>query len=51
MAYPNADIFEITDGELRITKLEDTQHFCLTKYFMMNYKKMLNELGIKTPED
>jgi predicted ATPase len=51
MAYPNADIYDITDGELRITKLEDIQHFCLTKYFMMNPQKMLNELGIKTPED
>jgi predicted ATPase len=51
MAYPNADIYDITDGELRITKLEDTQHFFLTKYFMMNPKKMFNELGIKTLED
>jgi predicted ATPase len=51
MAYPNADIYEIVDGSLVPTKLEDTKHFYLTKYFMMNPRKMLNDLGIKTSDD
>jgi predicted ATPase len=48
MAYPNADIYEIVDGKLRLTEYEDTQHFQITKYFLMNRDKMLGDLGIKT---
>jgi hypothetical protein len=51
MAYPNADIYEISKGRLRLTKLEDTEHFQITKYFMMNPDKMLAELGINVPKD
>jgi predicted ATPase len=46
MAYPKAEIYEIVDGELKLTFYEDTDHFSLTKYFIMNHKKMIKELGI-----
>jgi predicted ATPase len=46
MAYPNADIYEIVNGKLQLTELEDTRHFSVTKYFMMNYRKMIKNLGI-----
>ena len=45
-AYPKAEIYEIRDGKLILTEYEDTNHYTLTKYFMNNYKKMINELGI-----
>jgi predicted ATPase len=50
MAYPNADIYEIVDGKLQSTEYEDTQHFQMTKYFLMNRNKMLGDLGIKTAD-
>jgi predicted ATPase len=51
MAYPNADIYEIADGKLQLTSLEDTDHFNITKYFMMNPMGMLNNLGINVPNN
>jgi predicted ATPase len=44
MACPNADIYEITDGALRLTKLEDTNHFSINKYFFMNPQRIIHEL-------
>ncbi|MDH8701430.1 putative ATPase [Dysgonomonadaceae bacterium PH5-43] len=46
LMYPNAIIYEIENGELKPTKLQDTQHYAITKYCMQNPDKMLNELGI-----
>ncbi|MDR2384989.1 MAG: AAA family ATPase [Tannerella sp.] len=46
MAYPNADIYEITEGKLKLTQFEDTEHFIITKYFVNQYKKLLHELKI-----
>jgi predicted ATPase len=46
MAYPNADIYEIVNDRLQLTEFEDTRHFSVTKYFLMNYKKMIENLGI-----
>jgi predicted ATPase len=48
MAYPNADIYEIVNGKLQLTEYEDTKHFQITKYFMLNRNKMLGDIGIKT---
>jgi predicted ATPase len=46
MAYPNADIYEITNGKLELTKFEDTEHFTITKFFINQYERVLKELGI-----
>ena len=46
MAYPNAEIYEIDDGKLKLTAYEETNHFSITKYFILNYKQMLKNLGI-----
>jgi predicted ATPase len=47
MDYPKAEIYEIKNYKLFLTKYEDTNHYSITKYFMLNYKKMINELGIE----
>jgi predicted ATPase len=46
MAYPNAEIYEIVDGYLRLTKWADCEHVTITKYFMQNPDRILKELGI-----
>ena len=46
MTYPNSEIYEINDGKLQIVNYEDTEHFRLTKYFLNNPEKMLQNLGI-----
>jgi len=47
MAYPNAEIFEIKNGKLKKTIYEETEHYKITKYFMNNPQKMLQDLGIE----
>jgi predicted ATPase len=47
MAYPNAEIYEINDDKLKLTAFEETEHFSITKYFMLNYKQMIKNLGIE----
>jgi predicted ATPase len=47
MAYPKAEIYEIDDGKLKLTSFEETNHFSITKYFMLNYKQMIKNLGIE----
>jgi predicted ATPase len=47
MAYPKAEIYEIKNDKLILTKYEDTRHYSITKYFMLNYKKMINDLGLE----
>jgi Predicted ATPase len=44
MAYPNADIFVLTDGDILLTPYEETEHFTLTKQFLNNHQKMLRYL-------
>jgi predicted ATPase len=48
MMYPDADIYEIENGKLQLTKLENTQHFTITKYCIQNRDGILAELGITT---
>ena len=47
MAYPKAEIYEIDNGKLKLTAFEETNHFSITKYFMLNYERMIRNLGIK----
>ena len=47
MSYQKAEIHEIKNDRLILTEYEETSHFEITKYFMLNYKKMINDLGIE----
>lgn len=44
MAYPDADIYHVSDSGLELVNYEDTEQYRLTKYFINNYKKMIDEL-------
>jgi predicted ATPase len=46
MAYPKSEIYEINNGKLKLTSFEDTNHYSLMKYFLLNYKQMIKNLGI-----
>lgn len=49
MAYPGADIYEITDDGLRLTELEQTAHYLLTKRFILDPESILRQLDAKKP--
>ena len=44
MGYPDADIYLIEDGELTLTPYERTEHYIITKQFLGNRQRMLQEL-------
>jgi len=44
MAYPNADIYVLGDNGPEKTEYEDTEHFQITKRFLLNRDGMLGEL-------
>jgi len=46
MAYPDADIYCVAEDGLKLISYEDTEQYKLTKYFINNYRLMLNELGL-----
>ena len=46
MAYPDADIYCVTEKGLQLMDYEETEQFMLTKYFVNNYRKMIVELGL-----
>jgi Predicted ATPase len=46
MAYPGADIYEVNTDGMKLISYENTEQYQLTKYFMNNREKMLNELGL-----
>jgi len=46
LSYPNSIIYEINDDGLEEVKYEDTEIFTTTKYFLNNYKKMHDTLGL-----
>ncbi len=50
MAYPDADIFVLTDDDIRLTPYEETEHYTLTKQFLNNPQKMLKYLLEDKPE-
>jgi len=44
LAYPNALIYEIRDGCWEKTAFEDTETYTITKQFLNNHQRMLNNL-------
>ncbi|MPM13427.1 hypothetical protein SDC9_59784 [bioreactor metagenome] len=50
MAYPGADIFVLTDDDIRRTPYEETEHYTFTKQFLNNPPKMLRYLLEDKPE-
>jgi predicted ATPase len=44
LAYPDAQIYQVTDSGLELTKYEDTEHYAITKSFLLNPERMLKEL-------
>ena len=44
MAYPDAEIYEIKDGNITLTEYEKTSHYQITKQFLDNPQKMLRLL-------
>jgi len=50
MAYPDANIFVLTDDDICRTPYEVTEHYTLTKQFLNNPQKMLKYLLEDKPE-
>ncbi len=46
LAYPGADIFEVSDRGILPTDYESTEAFKLYHYFLNHYQTMINELGL-----
>lgn len=46
MAYPGADIYQVSEEGISLVDYEDTEQYKLTKYFMNNREGMLSELGL-----
>jgi len=44
LAYPGAKIYQVTNSGLELTKYEDTEHYAITKSFLLNPERMLKEL-------
>ena len=44
MAYPGAEIYEITENAMQRTTLEETEHYSLTKSFLNNPEAYLRLL-------
>lgn len=44
LAYPDAHIYQVTNTGLELTEYEDTEHYAITKSFLLNPERMLNEL-------
>lgn len=44
MAYPNAYIYQISDDGLQLTEYEATEHYLVTKAFLGNPKRLLDDL-------
>jgi predicted ATPase len=44
LAYPNADIYTVTEDGLELVEYEDTEQYIQTKYFLNNYEKMIAQL-------
>jgi predicted ATPase len=47
LAFPNSEIYEIINGSLQKVRYEETDCYNLSKYFLMNYKEMINKLEIQ----
>ena len=44
MAFPGAQVIELTDGDIRTVSYRQTEHFQLTRRFLDNPEKMLRML-------
>ncbi|MCU7801933.1 MAG: AAA family ATPase [Candidatus Thiodiazotropha sp. (ex Lucinoma borealis)] len=44
LAFPNSQIYELSDGKINLSEYEETEHFQVTKHFLNRYKLMLKEL-------
>jgi predicted ATPase len=44
LAYPNADIFELSMDDIKITEYKETEHYTLMKQFLDNPENMLKYL-------
>jgi predicted ATPase len=44
LAYPGADIYTITDNGFEPTRYEESMPYLLTKQFILNRERVLNEL-------
>lgn len=50
LAYPDAEIFVLTDSDIRRTPYEETEHYTLTKLFLNNPQTILRYLLEDKPE-
>ena len=48
LAFPNADIYKVTDRGLEKFAYEETEQFNLTKLFINNYERILKELDLNS---
>lgn len=48
MSYPDADIYLLNEDGVNITRLEDTDHYVITKSFLNDRERMLQELFAET---
>ncbi|MNT94267.1 hypothetical protein D3C72_2359140 [compost metagenome] len=46
LAYPNAEIYTVSEFGLQQVEYEETEQFKLYKYFLNNYQKMVTELSL-----
>lgn len=46
MAYPDSDIYVVSDSGIELVDYESTEQYRLMKYFSNNYQKFLLDLGI-----
>ncbi|MFD3157910.1 AAA family ATPase [Haloimpatiens sp. FM7330] len=44
MSFPNAQIYELTEDDIRLTKYTETEHYQITKEFLDNPERMLKYL-------
>ena len=44
LAFPNADIFVLSEEGITLTPYENTEHFILTKRFLNDHEKMVKYL-------
>ena len=44
MAYPDARILLIEEGDIRTVPYTETEHFAVAKSFLNNHQKMITEL-------
>lgn len=44
LSYPQARIYELKNGYLNVCNYEDTEHYSVSKAFLNNYRKLLDDL-------